>query len=223
MLLIFGIRVRFSTVEQGDFFCPQCGGDRHFARRRARRWFTLFFIPLIPLNVVGEVVECSTCHTRFNEGVLAMPTTASMSTMLDAAVRVATAAIVQTGDVTNTDLRETAVSAVRSVGVAYDDETLVSAVGAFDRSQLGAYLEPLAPGLDIAGKERFVADLVRVAWAGGALNGDQRNLIDTVGRSLGLTPAHVAGIVATTSRGAGSSPPPPPPPANPATEHPSEG
>lgn len=220
MLLIFGIRVRFSTVEQGEFFCPHCGGDRPFARRRARRWFTLFFIPLIPLGVVGEIVECSHCHTRFNEGVLATPTTASMSSMLDAAVRVTTAAIVQTGDVANAGLRQAAVASVRSVGVAYDDETLVSDVGAFDRSQLGAYLEPLAPGLDLAGKERFVADLVRVAWAGEALNGDQRNLIDTVGRSLGLTPAHVAGIVATTSRGAGTPPPPPP---NPTTEQSTEG
>ncbi len=220
MLLIFGIKVRLSTVEDGDFFCPHCGGDRHFARRRARRWFTLFFIPLIPLGVVGELIECATCRTRFDEGVLHVPTTASMTSMLDAAVRVSTAAIVQAGDPTNPALRQAAVASVLAVGVAYDDATLVSDVDVIDRSQVTAYIEPLAPGLDVTGKERFVADLVRVAWAGGTLSAGQRGIVDSVGRSLGLTPAHVAGIVATTSRGPTSQPMPPPP--DPASE-PSDG
>ena len=114
MLLIFGIKVRLSTVEDGDFFCPHCGGDRRFARRRARRWFTLFFIPLIPLNVVGELIECATCRTRFDEGVLHVPTTASMTSMLDAAVRVSTAAIVQAGDPTNPALRVPPAQATRT-------------------------------------------------------------------------------------------------------------
>ena len=213
MLLIFGIRVRLSSVDEGDLFCPHCGGDRRYVRRRARRWFTLFFLPLIPLNVVGEFLECATCHSRYDEAILTVPTTASMATMLDAAIRVTTAAMVQAGDPTDTALRAAAVTAVATAGVAYDDETLLADVGAVDRSQISAYLEPLAPGLDVTGKERFVADLVRVAWAGGTLSADQRGVIDSAGRSLGLTPAHVAGIVATASRGTGPSLPPPSDPA----------
>ena len=53
-LLIFGVKVRLSTIEGGDFYCPSCGGDRRFARRRARRWFTLFFVPAIYLLIARD-------------------------------------------------------------------------------------------------------------------------------------------------------------------------
>src|SRR4029078_12807030 len=95
------------------------------------------------------------------------------------------------GDPTNPALRQAAVGSVLAVGVAYDDATLVSDVDVIHRSQVTAYIEALAPGLDVTGKERFVADLVRVAWAGGTLSAAQRGIVDSVGRSLRLTPADV--------------------------------
>ena len=93
MLLIFGLSVFFRTVGQGDFHCPGCGGDRHYRQRVARRWFTLFFIPVIPLNRVGEVVECTTCRTRYNLDVLRLPTAREMAAALPAAMRASAAAV----------------------------------------------------------------------------------------------------------------------------------
>jgi len=59
------------TVQQGTFHCPQCGAARQYLHRAGRRWFTLFFIPVIPLNSVGEVVVCTTCKARYQPAVLA--------------------------------------------------------------------------------------------------------------------------------------------------------
>ena len=47
--------------------------------RAGRRWFTVFFLPVIPLNRVGEHVQCSTCRTRYVTEVLSQPTTARHS------------------------------------------------------------------------------------------------------------------------------------------------
>src|ERR1700738_4957036 len=58
MFLIWGWRSRSKVLSQGTFFCPHCGGDRQYAHKQARRWFTLFFLPVIPLKVLGEFVEC---------------------------------------------------------------------------------------------------------------------------------------------------------------------
>ena len=48
MLIIFGLRVFYRTIAQGTFHCRRCGGDRPYRHRVGRRWFTLFFLPVIP-------------------------------------------------------------------------------------------------------------------------------------------------------------------------------
>jgi len=72
VLIICGSRVFFHITGQGVFFCQRCGGDRHYRRRSGRKFFTLFLVPVIPLNKVGEHVKCATCRTRFHPGVLTL-------------------------------------------------------------------------------------------------------------------------------------------------------
>jgi len=195
MLLVFGFTVRFTTLAQLQFFCPRCGGDRTGARRAARRWFTLFWIPLIPMKRLGEVVECETCKTRFDSSVADQPTTADLAAVLDDAVRVLTAMIVRTGNTTSPALRSAAVTEVARVMAGYDDSVLTGDIVALDPALAERYVTPLADGLEVAGKERLVSSLVRVALSDDTVTADQRRVIEHVGRGLGLTPAHVTGIV----------------------------
>ena len=58
MFVVFGARGRTSTVERGSFFCPSCGSEEEFHRKRVKRYGTLFFIPTIPLGDIGEYIEC---------------------------------------------------------------------------------------------------------------------------------------------------------------------
>lgn len=195
MLLIFGVRIRFRTIGTVAFFCPRCGGDRQGDRRTARRWFTLFWLPVVPLDQVGEVVECSTCHTRFEPAVAEAPTTAALSEILGNAVRVLAAMVVRTGDAADPALRAAAVANVRLVDGGYDDATLAADAVAVDPAVAESYVAPLGEGLQVSGKERFLGDLVRIALAGGTITPDQRRVIDLAGRGLDLTPAHITGIV----------------------------
>src|SRR5689334_7823777 len=101
MLIMWGWRTRLKTIEQGTFHCPQCGADRQYGRREARRWFTLFFIPIIPLKVLGQVIQCLTCNTQYKESVLALPTTAAISTSLQTATRALMVAVMAADGVAN--------------------------------------------------------------------------------------------------------------------------
>ncbi len=206
--IVWGFRARFKRGEPVVFFCPKEGGDRQGHHGVARRWFTLFWIPLIPLKVLSEYVECETCHTRYNQDVLQRPTTANLSEVLTNAVRVLTAMIVRVGDQANTSMRSAAVTDIAVVTAGYTDETLASDIAAVDPSQAEQYVHPLADGLETAGKERFLADLCRVALAAGTITDDQRRLIESTGRAIGLTPAHVSGIVSTVVSASSPAAPP---------------
>ena len=71
-MIIFGTRNRFKTVGSGQFYCPRCQVQRNYERKEAKRYFTLYFVPLIPMGDLGEFVECQTCHMTFKSEVLTM-------------------------------------------------------------------------------------------------------------------------------------------------------
>lgn len=70
MFFIVGLKSRTKTVETGRFRCPNEGADRAYRHLRARRWFTLFFIPLIPLGTQGEWVRCDSCGAQYGPDVI---------------------------------------------------------------------------------------------------------------------------------------------------------
>lgn len=71
MIILFGWKVRWKTLGGGTFHCPVEGGARSYELREARRWFTVFFVPLIPLKVLGTQVHCQGCGTELAPAVLA--------------------------------------------------------------------------------------------------------------------------------------------------------
>jgi len=70
MIIVFGTRGITTTGARGEFHCPGCREQRTYRHRNVRRWFTLYFIPVIPLNKVGEYVECDHCTATWMPEVL---------------------------------------------------------------------------------------------------------------------------------------------------------
>ena len=126
MLIIFGFRTFFRTLGQGTFHCRKCGGDREYRHRAGRRFFTLFFIPVIPLARAGEHVQCTTCKTRYTMEVLRQPTAAQMQVALPAGLRAAAAAMLGAGGRPgHPAARQRAVAAIQQSGAQdYTDQYL---------------------------------------------------------------------------------------------------
>src|SRR5580692_12734380 len=127
LLIIFGLRVFYRTIAQGTFHCRRCGGDRQYRHRAGRRWFTLFFLPVIPLNADGEHVQCTTCRTRYVTEVLSQPTTEQMQAALPAGMRAAVSAMLRSGDPASAVSRQRAIEAVIGSGVPNYDEAMLNA------------------------------------------------------------------------------------------------
>jgi WD40 repeat protein len=69
-MIIFGWRTCESTTGSGTFQCPHCRTMQFYRHVTYRRWFTLYFLPVIPLGRVGEQVECQGCQCCFSPRVL---------------------------------------------------------------------------------------------------------------------------------------------------------
>lgn len=68
MVILFGRKSVGKTINQGQFMCPKCKCERIYALKSYRNYFSLFLIPLIPLNHVGETVQCTACGTSYVPG-----------------------------------------------------------------------------------------------------------------------------------------------------------
>ena len=70
-IIIWGTKGLTTRKGEGQFVCPACGSERRYLHKQVRRFFTLYFIPLIPLGIVGTYVECQGCSGTFDDVVLA--------------------------------------------------------------------------------------------------------------------------------------------------------
>ena len=85
-MIIFGSRPRMKTIGSGSFYCPRCQTTREYELKRARNYFTLYFVPIFPIGDAGEFVECQFCHMTFKSEVLNMkapPRKVDLATMLN--------------------------------------------------------------------------------------------------------------------------------------------
>ncbi|WP_158566912.1 zinc-ribbon domain-containing protein [Actinomadura craniellae] len=198
MLLIFGLSVFFRTIDEGTFHCHRCGGDRAYRRRAGRRWFTLFFLPVIPLGRVGEVIECRTCRARFQASVLRLPTAHEMAAALPAGMRAAVGLVLRAGDPTDPATRRRAVEAVRGYGEHNYDDSAVEADLRLREEFLDEEVTRAGGQLTVEAREWFLAQVVRVALADGGLSDAERQALHRVAGDLGLSPAHALGVIVTT-------------------------
>jgi hypothetical protein len=70
--IIIGTTTKVANAGGGAFFCPSCRHEANYARVRASRYFTFFFIPLFPIRTIGEYLKCGTCQAELRPEVLTL-------------------------------------------------------------------------------------------------------------------------------------------------------
>ncbi|GAA2088603.1 TerB family tellurite resistance protein [Streptomyces albiaxialis] len=187
-----GVRTSWRTVDDGDFFCAECGGDRRYRRRTGHRRFVFLGIPLLPRGAAPPVVECVDCRGHFGTDALDHPTTTRLSSMLRDAVHSVALAVLVAGGADARSARETAVDAVRGAGFPGCTEeeltTLLAALSAEGRVsmeiELHEVLTPLAAHLAVPGRESLLLQGARIALADGMYQAAEREVLAAVGRAL---------------------------------------
>jgi len=197
MIVIWGFKALMKAIGQGRFFCPHEGGDRGYRMMQARRWFTFFWIPLIPLKTLGEYVECASCGASYEPRVLELPTNAHMEDRLTRALRHVVVAMLRADGRIDPAEKEAAVEVVTRFGLdGYDLATLETDLEQLSVSDLDDELVGVGEMLSTQGQEAVVAACLLLASADGHVDERELEMVVRAGRSLGMSPAHVRGVLA---------------------------
>ncbi|QDU96670.1 TerB family tellurite resistance protein [Lignipirellula cremea] len=190
--IIYGTRGMTSIKSAGSFYCPDCAGDRSYLHKQVRVWFTLYFIPLIPMHTAGEYIECDHCKTGYTPEVLSYdPVEAEQEfqeRFYESLVRVMTLLCMADGGVNPVDRQVIRGMMQQIAGDPYDamleasEERLVSATPA----DFVSYLERMTPHL----KQEEKATVVQVIWEtanSGPLTPRREQMLQKVPEALELS------------------------------------
>lgn len=201
LLIIFGTRGVTYSVTTGEFWCPSCGVKRRFDHKRVRRFFTLYFIPIIPLDTLGEYVECDHCKDTFNPEVLTIDPEKDkkdfVAEFAHAVKRVMVLMMLADGEIADEEL-ETIRQVYEKVAKKPIDRAEIDAeirLAKKDSRGIRQYLASIVGKLNDPGKELVVKSAFFVAAADGKFTDEESALLAELAGALEMSPSHFKGVV----------------------------
>jgi len=201
MLVVAGSKICYRTVSRGFFHCERCGGDRPYRRRRGRRTVHLLGVPVLALGGTGEHLICAVCGTCYRVDLLALPTARQMEVTLLEGTVAAMAAILRAG-ADGPAARRRAVQAIRAAGGSGYDETALTAVMADRLPDVRLAIQTLALQLEQHASEWFLANVVQVGLAGGALSPAERDVLGAIAGYLGISRQRAGAVISGAEQSA---------------------
>lgn len=200
-MIIFGTRGVKSTIKEGSFLCPQCAKDQRFRHRKVTKFFTLYFIPLIPLGSAGEYVECLTCKGTFVPRVLDYKPDdgrQAFQSEYEKAIRHAMVLMMLADGVIDDEEMITVHHIINKF--SHNDMTMdelqvfVKKLEA-QREPMHSYLKKIAPSLNEHGKEVIIKCGLAVAAADGHIDDSEIEMINQMAISMEMSSTHLKGII----------------------------
>jgi len=218
-MIIFGTRGVTTTPDKGQFHCPQCNGQTEYQLKRVRSFFTLYFIPLIPLNKLGEYVECPRCQGTYDIGILDYDPgqeSAKFEALFFVAVKqVMIGMLLADGHIDDDEVLMLQSQFRDLTGSDISEQDLREEIAEIEKSGSDPLelVGGLAGGLNDSGKETVIRAAYAIANADGEFDASEVVMLQNIGKSLGLSNAHLNGILQELAQGgttnlAGSTPTP---------------
>ncbi|MDF1698341.1 MAG: TerB family tellurite resistance protein [Saprospiraceae bacterium] len=199
-MIIFGTRGIKSTIKEGQFLCPQCANNQRYKHKKVTKFFTLYFIPLIPLGSAGEFVECQRCKGTFISRVLDFDPAKSkdqFQSQYEKAMRHSMILMMLAdGHIDDEELNivEKIINKFGHNDISRSDlDQLIEEVEA-NNEPVQKYLSKIAPSLNEHGKEIIIKCGLAVASADGHIDDSEMVLIFEMAKAMEMSSSHVKGI-----------------------------
>ncbi|MDZ5451399.1 zinc ribbon domain-containing protein [Labrys sp. ZIDIC5] len=203
-MIIWGSKGRIRSIGQGTFNCPHCAAPRQYEHKKTERWFTLYFIPIFPTSKLGEHIECNSCGKAYTSAVLSYDPAreqAEHEAQIAGQWRTAMIAVACAFGVPNEAQAKAISDGIARTWRQDSDPAEILAdsaqapAGGMSGEEVLGRLGDLPHTLGHAGKEGFLQSAREVLRAGRGEDERQRELLTRIGGSLGMSDAHVRGIL----------------------------
>lgn len=201
-MIIFGTRGVTLKTGSGEFHCPQCQANRPYLYRTIRRFFTLYFIPIIPLDKLGEYVECPQCKGTFRPEILQYDPEAerdqARAEFADHVKRIGILTAIADGELEDEeieailDIHDKLGGRPLSIGELHKEVNLARSA----QATASSYARRFVGLLNEHGKELVVKASLQIAMADGPLNVPEEQFLDDLAAGLNMTQSHFRGIMA---------------------------
>jgi uncharacterized tellurite resistance protein B-like protein len=184
--------------------------QRTYAHKKANRFFTLYFIPLIPLGSAGEYIECSACGGTYGVEVLQYNPAAAQAEAIVDLRRMLSLVLLTAGRTDAVYIEalsrvcEEVFNLVVAEGQIEEDLRLARAA----QAQLVPFVQGRAAHLSPQGRELLLKTAAHVLAARGSLTGSDQDVLRQLGGALGVSSAQIESVV-SPKRIAGSTSPTP--------------
>lgn len=201
-MIIFGTRGVTLNGDSGNFYCPKCASQQPYKEKTVRRFFTLFFIPILPLDKLGNYIECQNCKGTFDTEALNYNPEKDRQEFEQsyhkAMLHVMIAMMAIDGDINPDEIDSIRDVYLKLTGKAVLESEINNQIeeASSQRGQLVDYLQHIANSLNEHGKEKVVRAAYAVALADHQVVPEERGFMDEIARALNLSNAHYRGILA---------------------------
>ena len=199
--IIFGTRGVTMNKDQGQFNCPRCG-HCDYKHKRVRCFFTLYFIPLIPMHQLGEYVECQTCQGTYQVEILQYDPSAANQNFealfMVAMKQVMIAMLLADGVIDDSEVLELQETFQDVAGVEVTEQDLREEIAVIQQQGSNAIemVAEFGPGLNEKGKEMVLTAAYQIAMADGVIDPSEQQLMEQLAGKMEITKAHLRGIMA---------------------------
>lgn len=202
MIFVWGSKGRSKTINNGEFHCPDCHTRRDYEQKEVKRWFTLYFIPVFPMNTLGEYVECGACKSTYNSRVLEFDPDAQRekfeAAFSIAAKRVMFKMALADGEIDDSEVTQIAQAFQNITKREIDAGDIAAELEAArdDTATVTDYLREVAPTLNDTGKELVLRSAIAVVKADGHVDETEKAEITELVKALDMPRAYSNGILA---------------------------
>lgn len=199
--IIFGTRGVTSNAGKGQFHCPQCG-PQPYLHKKVKKWFTLYFIPCIPMETLGEYIECQRCKGTYKMEVLNYDPQAEQAALeaeYETVMRRVMIEMMLADDV----LEESEITTMQEIyprlaGREISRDEIMAEADETRRNggDVLSYLQRMQGVLNNSGRETILKAAACVAMADGTFAPAEQQFLSKAAEALGITQAHLTGILA---------------------------
>jgi len=199
-MIIWGSRGLDRKGQTGSFYCPHCDDDREYRRHKLQRFFTLYFIPIIPLEVVQQWVVCLTCKQQYTLKALQYDPRAERA-QFDQELRACFQTVLghfgqMSGTRDRAFLQQMVDAQAAFDGSEWSVDEARTEIERIDRNY-EASAGILARHMTDRGRETVVMSALDVAAYDGVLDDRKRAALTELGQKLGMSDAHMRGVLAS--------------------------